>query len=206
MSDLISLPAQKRERAGKGAARAVRRQGLVPGVIYGDKQPPVLIQMDPRPLMAQLHKPGFYAHQYELDVDGTKHRVMAQDVQFHVVTDAPIHVDFLRIGKDTKVTAEIPVEFINHEKSPGLKRGGVLNIVRHDIEVVGKPDDLPEKLVCDLTGLDINDSAHASSVTFPEGVRPTITDRDFTVATIAAPSGLKAEAAEGEEETEEGEE
>lgn len=204
MSDLISIPAQKRERAGKGAARAVRRQGLVPGVIYGDKQAPVLIQMDPRPLMAQLNKAGFYAHQYELDVDGEKHRVMAQDVQFHVVTDQPQHVDFLRVGTNTVVTTEIAVEFINHEKAPGLKKGGVLTVVRHSIEVQGKPDALPEVLVCDLTGFDLNDSVHASAVKFPAGVKATITDRDFTVATIAAPSGLKSEM--GEEGEGEGEE
>ncbi len=193
MSDIQTLPVQKRERAGKGAARAVRREGLVPGVIYGDKQDPVLIQMDPRPLMAEARKAGFYAHQYELDVDGTKHRVMAQDVQFHVVTDAPIHVDFLRVGKNTVVTAEIPVVFENHERAPGIKKGGVLNIVRHEVEVQGKPDDLPEQITVDLTGLDLNDSVHISAVTLPGGVKPTI-DRDFTIATIAAPSGLKAEA------------
>ncbi|MFA7428853.1 MAG: 50S ribosomal protein L25/general stress protein Ctc [Rhodospirillaceae bacterium] len=198
MSDLISLPAQKRERAGKGAARAVRRQGLVPGVIYGDKQPAVLIQMDPRPLMAQLNKVGFYSHQYELDVDGEKFRVMAQDVQYHVVTDAPQHVDFLRVGTNTIVTTEVPVEFVNHDKAPGLKLGGVLTVVRHSIEVTGKPDALPSTLVCDLTGADLNDSVHASKVAFPAGVKATITDRDFTIATIAAPSGLKSEMAEGE--------
>lgn len=200
MSDLISLPAQKRERAGKGAARAVRKQGLVPGVIYGDKQPPVLIQMDPRPLLAQLNKPGFYTHQYELDVDGEKFRVMPQDVQYHVVTDAPQHVDFLRIGANSTVTTEVPVQFINQEKSPGLKRGGVLNIVRHSIEVTAKADALPESLVVDLMGVDLNDTIHSSAITFPAGVKPTIQDRDFTVATVVAPSGLKSEAAEGEEE------
>jgi len=199
MSDIVTLPVQKRERAGKGAARAVRREGLVPGVIYGDKQEPVLIQMDPRPLMAEVRKAGFFAHQYDLDLDGKTHRVMAQDVQFHVVTDAPIHVDFLRVGKNTVVTAEIPVHFVNNEKSPGIKKGGVLNIVRHDVEVVGRPDDLPEELTVDLTGLDLNDSVHISAVKMPAGVKPTI-DRDFTIATIAAPSGLKSEAAaEGEE-------
>lgn len=198
MSDIVTLPVQKRERAGKGAARAVRREGLVPGVIYGDKQEPVLIQMDPRPLMAEANKAGFYAHQFDLDLDGAKHRVMAQDVQFHVVTDAPIHVDFLRVGKNTVVTAEVPVAFENHEMSPGIKKGGVLNIVRHEVEVQAKPDDLPEQLTVDLTGLDLNDSVHISAVTLPKGVKPTI-DRDFTIATIAAPSGLKSEAAEGEE-------
>jgi len=199
----ITFEVQKRERAGKGAARAIRRQGLVPGVIYGDKKAPLLIQMDPRPLVAQLNKPGFFAHTYAVKVDGKSHRVMAQDVQFDVLTDLPIHVDFLRVSKDTIVTAEIPVEFINEDKSPGLKRGGVLNVVRHSIEVQAKPDDLVEKLVCDLAGVDVNESLHISHMTLPEGVTPTITDRDFTVATIVAPSGMKAEAAEeGEAEAE----
>jgi large subunit ribosomal protein L25 len=197
MSEVKTLPVRKRERAGKGAARAVRREGLVPGVIYGDKQDPLLIQMDPRPLMAEARQAGFYTHQYDLDLDGETHRVMAQDVQFHVVTDAPIHVDFLRVGKNTVVTAEVPVHFENHDKSPGIKKGGVLNVVRHEVEVIGKPDDLPEQIVVDLTGLDVNDSVHISAVSLPAGVKPTI-DRDFTIATIAAPSGMRSEAAEGE--------
>lgn len=198
MVEVVSFAVESRERAGKGAARAVRRQGLVPGVIYGNKQAPVLIQMDPRQLVAALNKPGFYTHQYDLQLNGETHRVMAQDVQFDVLTDKPAHVDFLRISKDAEVTAEVPVEFINHEKSPGLKRGGTLNIVRHDIEVIAKPDDLPESIVCDLTGLDLNDSLHISAVTLPAGVRTVISDRDFTIATLAAPSGLKSEAAEAE--------
>jgi len=204
MSDVTVLPVQARERAGKGAARATRRQGLVPGVIYGAKQPPTLVAMDPRPLIAEMRRTGFYARQFDVELDGAKHRVMVQDVQFHVVMDHPIHVDFLRIGKDTRVTAEVPVEFTGQDRSPGLKRGGVLNVVRHEIEVHAKPDDLPAKITCDLSGLDINESLHISSVTLPAGVTPTITDRDFTIATIVAPSGIKAEADEAEGEGEAG--
>lgn len=197
MTDVITIPVQSRDRAGKGAARAVRREGLVPGVIYGDKQAPVLFKMDPRPLMAQLKRAGFYTHQYELEVDGKKHRVMAQDVQFHVVTDQPIHVDFLRINKNTIVTASVSVHFDNQDTCPGLKEGGVLNIVRHDIEVHAKPDDLPESIVVDLSKVALNESVHISSVTLPKGVTPVIADRDFTICTIAAPSGLRSEKSEG---------
>lgn len=190
MVQVVTFKVEKREKAGKGAARAVRRLGLVPGVIYGDKQEPVLVQMDPRQLIAALHKPGFYAHQYDLVVEGGEtHRVMAQDVQFHVVTDAPQHVDFLRVNENTRVHVEVEVEFVNHNAAPGLKRGGILNVVRHEIEVIARPGDVPEKIVADLTGLDINDSLHISAVKLPEGVRPAISDRDFTIATIAAPAG-----------------
>ncbi|MBB4264609.1 50S ribosomal protein L25/general stress protein Ctc [Roseospira visakhapatnamensis] len=199
MSDISTLPVQGRERAGKGAARAVRRDGLVPGVIYGDKQEPVLIQMDPRPLWAELNKAGFYARQYHLDLDGAQHRVMAQAVQFHPVTDTIQHVDFLRISATSRVTAEVPVRFLNDEACPGLKRGGVLNVVRHTVELVGTPDTLPEQLDVDLIGFDMGDSIHISAVTLPEGVRPTITDRDFTIATVTAPSGVKAETEEDDE-------
>lgn len=203
MTDVITIPVQKRDRAGKGAARAVRREGLVPGVIYGDNQPAVLVKMDPRPLMTLLRKPGFYTHQYEVEVDGVTHHVMAQDVQFHVVNDNPIHIDFLRVNKNTVVTAQVPVHFLNQEKSPGLKQGGVLNIVRHEIEVIAKPDALPETIDVDLAGVDLNESVHISAVTLPAGVTPTITDRDFTICSIAAPSGLRSEKSEGEEATEE---
>jgi len=196
MAEVITFEVQKRDRAGKGAARAIRRQGLVPGVIYGDKQPPVMFAMDPRPLIAALNKPGFYTHQYSVVVEGQSYSCMAQDVQFGVVTDAPMHIDFLRVGADTVVTAMVPVHFVNQETCPGLKKGGVLNIVRHEIEVHGKPADLPDTIVVDLATADLNESVHFSAVSLPAGVSPVISDRDFTIATIAAPSGLKAEAAE----------
>lgn len=194
MVQVVTFKVEKREKAGKGAARAVRRLGLVPGVIYGDKQEAVLVQMDPRQLIAALNKPGFYSHQYDLVVEGGEtHRVMAQDVQFHVVTDAPLHVDFLRVNKDHAVHADVQVEFINQNECPGLKKGGTLNVVRHSVEVIARPDDLPDSITVDLAGLDINASIHISNVKLPEGVRPAIADRDFTIATIAAPAGGKSE-------------
>jgi large subunit ribosomal protein L25 len=198
MSDIGTLEAKGRDRAGKGAARATRREGLIPGVIYGGRQAPLLLAMDPRDIMAEMHKAGFSTRMFDLSVDGAAHRVMVQDVQFHPVTDQPVHVDFLRVSADTTVTVEVPVHFLNEDKCPGLKKGGVLNVVRHEIEVVGKPDALPAFFEVDLIGADVGDSIHVSAIKIPEGVHPTITDRDFTVCTIAAPSGMKAAAAEGE--------
>ncbi len=186
-----TLTAVKRERAGKGAARAVRNEGLVPGVIYGDKQPPAMFAIDPRQLLAQMARPGFWTHQFEIEIDGAKTLTMCQDLQVHPVTDRPIHVDFLRIRADSIVTVEVPVKFVKEEASPGLKRGGVLNIVRHEVEVHCSASAIPEILYADLTGLDVGDSIHISAIALPEGVKPTITDRDFTIATVVAPSGMK---------------
>ncbi len=206
MADTSALTVQERDRAGKGAARATRRQGLVPGVIYGDKKDPVLIAMEPRELTAAMHHPGFATQIFEITVGKDTHRAMAQDVQMDPVKDVPIHVDFRRIGKDTVVTVEVPVSFFNEEESPGLKRGGVLNIVRHTIEVRARPDDLPEQFEVDLTGLDIGDAVHISAITLPEGVAPTIKDRDFTICSVAPPTVVKTEEEEAAEEGEEGEE
>jgi large subunit ribosomal protein L25 len=202
MANENTLNVSRRDRAGKGAARATRRAGLVPGVVYGSKKPAELVSIDPRPLMAEMHKSGFNTRVFTLNIEGgAAETVMVHDVQFHPVTDQPQAVDFLRVSADTEVVVNVPVVFLNEEKSPGIKKGGVLNVVRHEIEVKGKANALPETIECDLTGLDLNDSLHISAVTLPAGVAPTITDRDFTIATIAAPSGLKsAEAAEGEEE------
>ncbi|MFH1806915.1 MAG: 50S ribosomal protein L25/general stress protein Ctc [Pseudomonadota bacterium] len=195
------LNAEIRERAGKGAARAVRRAGMVPGVIYGAKQDPVMFQIDPRPLVKLLHKPGFFSHILTVKVGDKSYEVLPRDVQFDKVTDVPLHVDLLRFADDHKLTVEVPVRFINEEKSPGLKRGGVLNIVRHDVELNCAPNAIPEELVFDLTGFEVGDSIHISATKLPKGVEPTITDRDFTVATIAAPSSLRSEdnADDGEE-------
>lgn len=192
-----TLTAVKRERAGKGAARAVRNQGLVPGVIYGDKKPPVLFSIDPRQLLAQMARPGFWTHQFEVEIDGETTLTMCQDLQVHPVTDRPIHVDFLRINASSTVEVDVPVKFVNEAGSPGLKRGGVLNVVRHEIVLVCKATSIPEHVEADLTGLDVGDSLHISAIKLPEGVKPTI-DRDFTVATIVAPSGLKSEEASAE--------
>lgn len=206
MAEASALTVQSRDRAGKGAARAIRREGLVPGVIYGDNKDPVLIAMEPRDLSAEMHKPGFATHIFEISVGKDTHRAMAQDVQMDPVKDIPVHVDFRRIGKNTVVTVEVPVHFFNEPESPGIKRGGVLNIVRHTIEVRARPDDLPEQFEVDLTGLDIGDSVHISAIALPDGVAPTITDRDFTVCTIAAPTVVATEeTAEEGEESEEGE-
>jgi large subunit ribosomal protein L25 len=194
MSEVHSLGALPRARAGKGAARQTRRDGRVPGVIYGNKQDPVMISLEPKELLRELHKSGFFATLFDVALDGGKHRVLPRDVQFDPVTDRPIHVDFLRVSADTKVHVNVPVIFQNELASPGLKRGGVLNIVRHDIELVCAADRIPHELLVDLTGLDIGDSVHISAIKLPDGVAPAIADRDFTVATIVAPSAQKGEA------------
>jgi large subunit ribosomal protein L25 len=203
MSQTIELNAVVRERGGKGAARAVRRQGLVPGVIYGDKKEPQVISIDKRELQRLLNTGTFMTTLCSIDVGGAKTRVLARDVQFDPVKDFPIHVDFLRLGKGARISLDIPVHFLNEEASPGIKRGGVLNVVRHEVELVCPADAIPEFIEADLTGYNIGDSLHISAITLPEGVTPAITDRDFTVATVAAPAGLKEEAEEGEGEGEE---
>lgn len=195
MTAVDTLTVESRERAGKGAARAVRRSGRIPAVVYGARQDPALISLDPRDLMRELERTGFFARLFDLAIGGKKERALARDVQFDPVTDRPIHVDFLRVSDDTTLKVEVPVVFLNQGVSPGLKRGGVLNIVRHEIELICRADAIPAKLEGDLTGLDIGDSLHISMIPLPAGVKPTIA-RDFTVATIAAPSAVKAEAAE----------
>ena len=206
MSDTIALPAEPRERVGKGAARAVRRAGRVPAVIYGDRKDPLTISLDPRDVDRELHRPGFFATLFDVEIGGKKHRVLPRDVQLDPVSDRTVHVDFLRVAQDTEVTVNVPVNFTNDEESPGLKRGGVLNIVRHEIEFSCRADAIPQQIEIDLTGLDIGDSVHISMIQLPEGVTPTITDRDFTIATVAAPSAVKAEAAEEQAAAAEGEE
>lgn len=196
MSEIIALAAEPRSRAGKGVARQTRRAGKVPAVIYGNKEEPILIALDYRAFNRHLHTKGFFTHVFDITVDGKTHRVLPRDVQFNPVTDVPLHVDFLRAPSGTSIVVQVPCEFVNAEKSPGLKRGGVLNIVRHEIEVECPTTGIPDNIVVDLAGYDIGDSVHISAIKLPEGVTATITDRDFTVATIVAPSGLKAEAAE----------
>ncbi len=185
MSEIYELRAEVRERVGKGAARAVRRQDRIPAVIYGDKKPPIPISLPQREMTQRLHAGGFLTHIAMIDVDGEKIRVIPRDYQLDPVRDHLVHVDFLRVGEGAQLTLEIPVHFINEHASPGIKRGGALNIVRHTIELRVPVDAIPEAIEVDLTGLDIGDSLHISSVTLPEGATPTITDRDFTIATIA---------------------
>ena len=193
MAEAITIAAQPRERAGKGAARATRRAGKVPAIIYGNSIDPEMISLDPLELNRELHRTGFFSRIFEVDIAGKKERVLARDVQFHPVTDRPIHVDFLRFGAKTRLHVDVSVVFINEDKCPGLKRGGVLNIVRHTVELICKADSIPESLVADLDGLDIGDGIHISHITLPDGVAPAIKDRDFTIATIAAPTVATAE-------------
>ncbi|GHA17240.1 50S ribosomal protein L25 [Devosia pacifica] len=204
MAQTAELKAQARDRVGKGAARALRRQGLVPAVIYGDKKPPMSIALPYNEIHKAIYSGGFLSHVINLDVDGTKHRVIPRDYQLEVVKDFPIHVDFLRVAKGATLDVEVHVTFINEDASPGLKRGGTLNIVRHTVSVTAPAESIPEEIVVDLTGTEINDSIHISSVTLPQGVTPTITDRDFTIATVVAPSSLRsAESEDGESEADE---
>lgn len=195
------LKAEARDRVGKGAAREIRRTGKVPAVIYGDNKPPLAITLPYKEVHLRIHAGGFLTTIATIDVDGEKHRVLPKDFQLDPVRDFTMHVDFLRVGKNTIVTVEIPVHFLNEEKSPGIKRGGVLNIVRHAVECTCPANDIPEAFEIDLTGLEIGDSIHISAVTLPKGVTPTITDRDFTIATIAAPAVLTAAEDEGIDET-----
>jgi len=195
MPEIMSLSAEPRERAGKGGARATRRIGRVPGIIYGGKQDPVLISLELRELSRAVANRGFLAMLVDLKVDGAVERTLPREVQYHPVTDRPLHVDFMRVSADTRVIVTVPVVFINHELSIGLRRGGILNVVRHGIELSCQADSIPDQLVVDLNGLDIGDSVHASAVTFPPGSRPTITDRDFTIASIGASSAVREEAA-----------
>jgi len=206
MSDTLTLPAETR-RAGKGASRALRRDGRVPAVVYGGKDEVLSVHVEEKELVRQLGTGHFFNSVVEVEVGGKKVRALPKDVAFHPVTDRPLHVDFLRLSKDAKVHVNVPVVFVNEDASPGLKKGGVLNIVKHDLDLVCEADKIPSDVTIDVTGLDVGDSIHISHVKLPAGAESGITDRDFTIATIVAPSALKSE--EGDNETkpeEEGEE
>ncbi|BCH31451.1 50S ribosomal protein L25 [Mesorhizobium sp. L-8-10] len=199
MSETYELKAEARERVGKGSAREVRRNGKVPAVIYGDKQPPLAIALSYKDIFYKIHGGGFMTTVTTIDVDGKKIQVLPKDYQLDPVRDFPMHVDFLRVGKNTAVNVEVPVHFVNEDKSPGLKRGGVLNVVRHEVEFHCPANAIPEFITIDLTGADIGDSIHISAVKLPAGVKPVITDRDFTIATIAGSAAMKPEAEAAEE-------
>lgn len=206
MSENNTFSATVRERVGKGAARETRRQGMIPAVIYGDKKPAIPITLPYKAINERIHAGGFLTSIMTIDVNGDKVRVIPKAFDLDPVRDFPIHIDFLRISKGATVTVNIPVNFINEEDSPGIKRGGVVNIVRHEVELECKIDAIPENLVCDLTGLEISDTVHISDIELPEGAKPTIRDRDFTIATIAAPAGMTDGASEGDEADEANEE
>jgi len=199
MAEAIELKAWARGRTGTGGAREVRREGRVPGIIYGGKEEPQNISLETKEVSKQMQTGHFQSTIFMIDMGGSKIRVIPRDVQLDPIRDFPIHVDFMRLAKDAQVTVDVPVHFLNEAAAPGLKRGGVLNVVRHDIPVRCPADRIPESFEIDLTGLEIGDSIHISSVKMPEGVVPTITDRDFTVATIVGQKEETEEGAEGAE-------
>ena len=199
MTDITVLTANAREKVGKGSAREARRQGNIPAVIYGDKKSPIPIVVEQKILVRYLSTGGFFNTLFDIDVNGELNRVLPRDVQLHPVTDVPEHVDFLRVSATTKVSVEVPVEFVGDDVSPGIKSGGVLNVVRYTVEVSCTPDLIPSSLLLDLSSAEIGDSLHISAVNLPEGVTPTISDRDFTIATIVAPTVVRDEATSDDE-------
>lgn len=192
MSDVLTLSAEARDRAGKGASRALRREGRVPAVIYGMNEEPTLVHVEEKLLNKLLGTGHFFNSVVMVEVGGKTVRTLPKDVEFHPVTDRPLHADFLRVSEHASVHVNVPVVFINEEKSPGLKRGGVLNIVRHEVELICDAAEIPDDITVDLTGFDVGDSIHISAANLPAGAKPAITDRDFTLATIVAPSALKS--------------
>lgn len=203
MSEMPTIAAQMREQVGKGSARAARRAGRVPAVVYGGERGPASITVGLRELDALRHAGGFTNSLFELVADGGKQQVLPREVQLDPVTDRPIHVDFLRVEKDSSVTIMVPVIWIDEEESPGLARGGVLNVVRHEIELLCQATAIPTSIEVSVAGLDIGDGIHISGIELPEGSELTIKDRDFTVVTVAAPSALVSERDEEEEGEEE---
>lgn len=189
MSDMTTLVAEDRGGVGKGAARALRKAGRVPGVVYGEKKEQLMFSLEARALRRELQDPRFYSTLCNLEIGGKKLRVLPRDIQLHPVSDEPVHADFVYVSRGATVTVEVPVVFLNEESCPGLKRGGVLNVVRREVELVCPADSIPEKIELDLAEADIGLSLHYSHAIVPDGVEPSITDRDFTIATIAAPSG-----------------
>ena len=202
MSDALTLPAEARERAGKGASRALRREGRVPAVIYGGKEEPTMIHVEQKELVRQLMTGHFMNSIVQIELGGEKIRTLPKDVALHPVTDRPTHVDFFRLSKDAKVEVSIPVVFTNENASPGLKKGGVLNVVRHEIDLVCEADKIPGEIEISVEGKEVGDSIHISEVSLPAGSESAITDRDYTIATLVAPSALKKsedESAEADE-------
>lgn len=195
MANAVTMEAEARARAGKGAARATRREGNVPGVIYGAHQAPSLIALNPRAVLRELHRPGWQSRLYEINVNGDATRALIRDVQFHPVTDAPEHVDFQRLAPGEPIRVSVPVHFDNDGLSPGIKRGGVLNVIRHTVEVYADPDQIPERFTADLAALDFNDAVRWQDLHGTENTRPVIA-RNFVVATVAPPTKQAEAAAE----------
>ena len=199
MSETFTVKAEARDKVGKGAARYLRRNNMIPAVIYGDKQDPQPIAIPYKETFLALHGGGFFTNIATIEVDGKSIKVLPKDYQLDPVRDFLMHVDFLRVSERTRVTVDVPVHFENEEASPGLERGGVLNVVRHEVEVEAPAGSIPHSFTIDLTGLEIGDSIHASALKLENGVELTITDRDFTIATIATPAALRSEEDEAAE-------
>ena len=207
MSENTLISADLRNRVGKGSARAARRAGKIPAIIYGDKKQPISIEIEARVMRKIINEPGIFSRLLDINVDNGKHTVLMRDIHFHPVSDDPMHFDFLRVSQSSTVSVSVGVEFINEAICPALKIGGVLNIVRYEVELNCLPTSIPEKIIVDLSEAKIGDSIHISAVELPEGVTPTITDRDFTIATLQSPGGgVKNEEDEEVESTESSEE
>ncbi len=206
MAKATIISAQARERVGKGAARATRRAGRVPAVIYGNKMDPAPVSLDPQDLSQQLSQTGFFSRVFEVRVGKEKHRVLARDVQFDPVTDRPLHVDFMRFSAGTMLNVEVELVFENADVSPGLKKGGVLNVVSHTLELNCPADRIPESIVIDAGELDLGDSIQLGDIPLPSGVQATAGEADMTIVTIAAPTVMREEALAAGEEGEEEEE
>ena len=199
MSETLHLSAEAREQVGKGASRVLRRAGRTPAVVYGDKQTPISVHLEEIALRKALSTGHFLNSIVELSIDGgTVIRTLPKDVAFHPVSDRPVHVDFLRVSATHAVHVKVPVLFINEDASPGIKKGGVLNIVAHELELVSIPEGIPSDITVDLTGLDIGDSVHMHDLTLPDGVKVITHEADATIATIVAPSALKSSEGEAE--------
>jgi len=202
MSEQLTLSAETRDRAGKGASRHLRREGRVPAVVYGNNEEALSIHLEEKALVKALSSGHFMNSVVMIDAGAAPVRTLPKDVQFHPVTDRPLHVDFLRISEHAKVHVDVPIHFVDEDKSKGIKRGGVLNQVRHELELICDAAEIPEEIVVSLAGMDIGDSLHISQVTLPKGVESAITDRDFTIATIVPSSGVQLEASDAAAEAE----
>jgi len=202
MATMVELKAASREATGKAANRAIRKEGRVPAIIYGGNEEPQTVAVEYKEVFKQVQTGHFLSTVYMLDLEGKKVRVIPRDVQLHPVRDFPVHVDFMRVSRTSRLDVEVTVHFINEAASPGLKRGGVLNIVRHEVELSCPADAIPESIEVDLTGLEIGDAIHISAIKLPQNVTPTITDRDFTIATIVTSSAMRPEEGDAGEQSE----
>ena len=199
MTEVTQIEAKKRDLVGTGISRELRGKKIITCIIYGDKKDPVPIQVDEKKLRVQINDAGFFSKQCEIKVEESIYKVLPKDIQLHPVSEKILHVDFLRVGQNTTVTLFVPVKFINENSCEGLKQGGVLNIVRHEVEIKTLVSKIPEFLEANLDGLEIGDSIHISSIKLEQGVSPTIIDRDFTIATVAPPTVMKVEESATEE-------